>query len=136
MMENRTFAGIDVGTTTTKAVIINADKELLGRCVRRSGADLASAVTTAFEEAVAQAGIDRGMIQAIVATGYGRKNVPFDKLRAGSFDKLTATSPATSTRGGTRGGRAGSFDKLPSAESIPSKVEGLGTGRAGSDRPC
>ena len=124
MMENRTFAGIDVGTTTTKAVIINADKELLGRCVRRSGADLASAVTAAFEEAIARAGIGRDMIQAIVATGYGRKNVPFDKLRAGSFDKLTATS--------TRGGRAGSFDKLPLAESTPSKVEGLGTDRAGS----
>ena len=106
MMENRTFAGIDVGTTTTKAVIINADKELLGRCVRRSGADLASAVTAAFEEAVARAGTGQDTIRAIVATGYGRKNVPFDKLRAGSFDKL------------------------PLAESTPSKVEGLGTGRA------
>ena len=92
------FAGIDVGTTTTKAVIINADKELLGRCVRRSGADLASAVTAAFEEAVTRAGIGRDMIWAIVATGYGRKNVPFDKLRTGSFDlgrnvRLRAVEP-------------------------------------------
>jgi len=96
MMENRTFAGIDVGTTTTKAVIINADKELLGRCVRRSGADLASAVTAAFEEAVARAGTGQDTIRAIVATGYGRKNVPFDKLRV--VEPLRASSFVHSTR--------------------------------------
>jgi predicted CoA-substrate-specific enzyme activase len=77
MTENKTFAGIDVGTTTTKAVIINANKKILGRFVRRSGTDLASAAMTAFEEAIAQAGVAWETVQAIVATGYGRKNVPF-----------------------------------------------------------
>jgi (R)-2-hydroxyacyl-CoA dehydratese activating ATPase len=77
MAENRTFAGIDVGTTTTKAVVINADKEVLGYSVRRSGTDLALAATTVLEEAMAQAGVTQGAVQAIVATGYGRRNVPF-----------------------------------------------------------
>jgi predicted CoA-substrate-specific enzyme activase len=77
MTENKTFAGIDVGTTTTKAVIINANKKIFGRFVRRSGTDLASAAMTAFEGAIAQAGVARETVQAIVATGYGRKNVPF-----------------------------------------------------------
>jgi predicted CoA-substrate-specific enzyme activase len=77
MTENKTFAGIDVGTTTTKAVVINANKKVLGHFVRRSGTDLASAAMTAFEEAVARAGVARETVQAIVATGYGRKNVPF-----------------------------------------------------------
>ncbi len=77
MTENKTFAGIDVGTTTTKAVVINANKKVLGRFVRRSGTDLASAAMTAFEEAITQAGVTWETVQAIVATGYGRKNVPF-----------------------------------------------------------
>jgi predicted CoA-substrate-specific enzyme activase len=76
-MDDQTFAGIDVGTTTTKAVIIANDGKILGRFVRRSGADLASAATAAFEEAMGQAKIDRETVHNIVATGYGRKNVPF-----------------------------------------------------------
>ncbi len=74
---NKHFAGIDVGTTTTKAVIIDADKNLLGHAVRRSGADLTLAATKAFEEAIARAGIAKETIQFIVATGFGRRNVPF-----------------------------------------------------------
>ena len=98
-IKSRTFAGIDVGTTTTKAVIINADKKVLGRFVRRSGANLASAARVAFEEAIAQAGIARDTVQAIVATGYGRKSVPFDKLRAGPFAHDTKTEIACHGRG-------------------------------------
>jgi predicted CoA-substrate-specific enzyme activase len=81
----KTFAGIDVGTTTTKAVVISADKKVLGCFVRRSATDLASAAAVAFEEATTQAGVTSDAVQAIVATGYGRKSVPFDKLRAGPF---------------------------------------------------
>ena len=74
---NRTFAGIDVGTTTTKAVIIDADKRLLGHAAQRSGADLVLAATTAYEGAIARAGVAQETIQLIVATGFGRRNVPF-----------------------------------------------------------
>ncbi len=77
MSVNRTFAGIDVGTTTTKAAIIDVDKVLLGHAVRRSGADLALAATAAYEEAIARAGVARETVQLIVATGFGRRNVPF-----------------------------------------------------------
>ncbi|MGD1995221.1 MAG: acyl-CoA dehydratase activase [Anaerolineae bacterium] len=77
-MTGRTaFAGIDVGTTATKAVIIDGDGRILGSFVRRSGADLALAATTAFEGALEQAEITQGAVQTIVATGYGRKSVPF-----------------------------------------------------------
>jgi predicted CoA-substrate-specific enzyme activase len=77
MIQNRAFAGIDVGTTTTKAVVIDADDKVLGSSVQRSGADLALAVTVAFEEATTRAGIAQDTVQAIVATGYGRRNVTF-----------------------------------------------------------
>jgi len=82
MIEDGTFAGIDVGTTTTKAVVINDHGEVHGHCVRRSGTDLILAATAAFEGAMTQAGVTRDAIRAIVATGYGRKNVPFaDDIR-------------------------------------------------------
>jgi predicted CoA-substrate-specific enzyme activase len=77
MVVSKTFAGIDVGTTTTKAVIIDAAKRLLGHSVHRSGADLALAATTAYEEAIARAGVAQETIELIVATGFGRRNVPF-----------------------------------------------------------
>jgi predicted CoA-substrate-specific enzyme activase len=71
------FAGIDVGTTTTKAVIIDAKAKVLGRFVRRSGTDLAAAATAALDEAMSQAVVTRDRLQAIVTTGYGRKSVHF-----------------------------------------------------------
>jgi (R)-2-hydroxyacyl-CoA dehydratese activating ATPase len=77
MSEDRLFAGVDVGTTTTKAVVINAGQEVLGRFVRRSGTDLAAAATAALAEAMAQASVTSDAIRTIVATGYGRRNVPF-----------------------------------------------------------
>lgn len=77
MTENGAFAGVDVGTTTTKAVVINADNKVLGSHVRRSGANLAGAAETAFREAVRQAGLAPEAIRCIIATGYGRYNVPF-----------------------------------------------------------
>ncbi|MBU0496309.1 MAG: ATPase [Chloroflexi bacterium] len=93
------FAGIDVGTTTTKAVVIDADRKVLGHFVRRSGTDLASAAMTALEEALARAGVTREAIRAIVATGYGRRSVPFDKLRTGSFAHDTRTEIGCHGRG-------------------------------------
>jgi predicted CoA-substrate-specific enzyme activase len=77
MTDYKTFAGIDVGTTMTKAVVIGADRKVLGRSVRRSGADLASAATAAFEEALAQADVARESVRFVMATGFGRKSVPF-----------------------------------------------------------
>jgi predicted CoA-substrate-specific enzyme activase len=77
MADNRTFAGVDVGTTTTKAVIVDAEKRILGSFVARSGTDLAAAAAVAFEEALRQAEISPDAILHVTATGYGRYSVPF-----------------------------------------------------------
>ena len=71
------YAGVDSGTSTTKAVVVDAEKRILGSFVRRSGADLAGAAAGAFEEAVKQAGLSPEAIRHVTATGYGRHNVPF-----------------------------------------------------------
>jgi predicted CoA-substrate-specific enzyme activase len=71
------FAGIDVGTTTTKAVVIDEERNIQGRTVRRSGTDLAFSAKQALGEALAQAKVGADSIRALVATGYGRESVPF-----------------------------------------------------------
>jgi predicted CoA-substrate-specific enzyme activase len=77
MIESGVFAGVDVGATATKAVVINADKKILGSSVRRSGTDLAAAAKAVLEEAAKQAGLSPQAIRHVTATGYGRHNVPF-----------------------------------------------------------
>lgn len=74
---NGFFAGIDVGSTTTKAVIVDAGGTLRAAAVSRSGADFERAAIRTLEEALAVARIPRGRIGRIVSTGYGRRNVPF-----------------------------------------------------------
>ncbi len=71
------FAGIDVGASTTKAVIIDEKHEILSYAVNDSGADFKAAAERTFKKAGEQA---RGKIKDhlyTVSTGYGRRNVSF-----------------------------------------------------------
>jgi len=69
--------GIDVGASTTKAVIINEIKEILGHSVINSGADFKSAAEKAFEKSQEKSKEKVSDECVIFATGYGRRNVPF-----------------------------------------------------------
>jgi len=71
------LAGIDSGTSTTKAVIIDDQKIVKGSFVKKSAADLKGSAMVSFEEAMKRAGISRDEVEFITATGYGRKNVSF-----------------------------------------------------------
>ncbi|TEU04247.1 MAG: ATPase [Candidatus Aminicenantes bacterium] len=71
------FAGIDVGASTTKAVIIDKNKEILGHSVMYSGADFKAAAEKTYEEAGKQAQKKAQDEYFIVSTGYGRRNVAF-----------------------------------------------------------
>jgi len=70
------FAGIDIGASTTKAVIINDQREMIGHSITDSGADFELAATKTFEAACAMAGCSPDNI-TVASTGYGRRNVPF-----------------------------------------------------------
>lgn len=70
------FAGIDIGASTTKAVIISQTGEVAGHAIIDSGADFGLAATKTFEQACDQAGCSLDDC-IVVATGYGRHNVPF-----------------------------------------------------------
>ncbi len=70
MAEEERFAGIDVGSTATKSVVIDGAGVILGSSVVRSGTDLAAAADSAYAEARRAAG--NPVVARVVATGYGR----------------------------------------------------------------
>jgi predicted CoA-substrate-specific enzyme activase len=69
------FAGIDVGSTMTKAVILN--KGIIASVIGPTGPEQRRLANKVMEEALIQAGISFQAITFVVSTGYGRINVPF-----------------------------------------------------------
>jgi benzoyl-CoA reductase subunit D len=71
-------AGIDMGAKTTKVVILKDDQVVAKRLVL-TGFEQQEAADKALAEALSQAKLARDNIQRIVATGAGRKAVPWVK---------------------------------------------------------
>lgn len=71
------FAGIDVGSRTTNAVILDGNGKIAGYSILETGAQSTRAAEAALEQALAQAGLERDGLHRIVSTGYGRVSVPF-----------------------------------------------------------
>ena len=76
----RITAGIDVGSTYTKAIIINEDREVLGRDVRPTGFKLDEISRVTYEHCLADAKLNEGDVDYVVATGIGRHQVGFKDL--------------------------------------------------------
>jgi predicted CoA-substrate-specific enzyme activase len=76
-MSKNYFAGIDVGTSYIKVVIIDEKNKIAGSYTVRSSADLKNSIITAFEGAIADANISKDSIKHKTATGFGRGNVSF-----------------------------------------------------------
>lgn len=71
------FAGVDIGSTMTKVVIIEDDGKVSSSVVGPTGAEHRRLAYKVMEEALKQAGLHFDEIAYVVATGYGRLNVPF-----------------------------------------------------------
>ena len=69
------FAGIDIGSTMTKVVIM--DKEIIASIVGPTGPEHRRLADQVMAEALRGADLPFEAIDYIVATGYGRINVPF-----------------------------------------------------------
>ncbi len=69
------FAGIDVGSTMTKAVILNGG--VIASVIGSTGPEQRRLANKVMEEALKQAGLSFPLITYLVSTGYGRINVPF-----------------------------------------------------------
>lgn len=71
-------AGIDMGAKTTKVVILN-DNQVVAKSLVLTGFEQQEAAAKALSEALAQAKLSRDDISRMVATGAGRKAVPWVK---------------------------------------------------------
>jgi len=69
-------AGIDVGSLTSKAVILK-DKKLHSSALRLTGTDVTAAAETVFREALDKGSLKPECVERIISTGYGRINIPF-----------------------------------------------------------
>jgi predicted CoA-substrate-specific enzyme activase len=69
------FAGIDVGSTMTKAVILN--KGIIASIIGPTGPEQRRLANKVMEGALKKADLSLKAIAYIVSTGYGRINVPF-----------------------------------------------------------
>ncbi len=69
-------AGCDIGSLTSKAVVMKGNR-LLGISIVRSRTRPAETAEKVLAEALAAAGIERSELSRCVGTGYGRENIPF-----------------------------------------------------------
>ena len=70
-------AGVDVGSTQTKAVIVDEARRIVGRSLIATGANVTKAGESAFVKACEDAGLPRTAVGYVVGTGYGRYKVTF-----------------------------------------------------------
>jgi predicted CoA-substrate-specific enzyme activase len=68
------FGGIDIGSSATKAALIDDSGALLGSAVLRSGVDFTASAARAMQSALEQAGVKLEDVAGIFSCGYGRKN--------------------------------------------------------------
>ena len=70
-------AGVDVGSTQTKAVLIDEAMRIVGRALIDTGANVTMAAERAFLEALKNAVVREEEVEYVVGTGYGRYRVTF-----------------------------------------------------------
>jgi predicted CoA-substrate-specific enzyme activase len=73
------FAGVDIGSTMTKVVIIGEGRE--SSLIKLTAPEHRKLANRVMKEALDQAGISFSEMTCIIATGYGRINVPFADRR-------------------------------------------------------
>lgn len=69
--------GIDSGSTSTNAVIMNDKREIVAYDVVRTGAKSGESAGRILQEVLDKAGLKREDIERIVSTGYGRVSIDF-----------------------------------------------------------
>lgn len=83
--------GIDVGSTYTKAVILDNEYKIIGKQMNPTGFKLDDAARQTKNASLEAAGLEEEDLSYIVATGFGRHQV--------TFSDVTATDLTASARG-------------------------------------
>ena len=76
MIENLITAGVDIGSSTSKVVLLHGDN-ILGQNIIPTGAESAKSARQVMDQALNSANLSLPEIGYIMATGYGRVIVPF-----------------------------------------------------------
>lgn len=71
------YAGIDSGSTTTNLVVINEEREMVASAIVRTGAKAQNGAKAALDAVCRQLSVGPEEFRAVLATGYGRNNIPF-----------------------------------------------------------
>jgi predicted CoA-substrate-specific enzyme activase len=69
--------GVDVGSTQTKAVLVDEARRLVGRALIPTGANVMVAAHDAFQTALDDAVVREADVACVIGTGYGRYRVTF-----------------------------------------------------------
>ena len=69
--------GLDSGSTSTNAVVMNEARKIVASVVIRTGAKAGASAERAYREVLDRAGITPDQVACTIATGYGRVSIPF-----------------------------------------------------------
>ncbi len=93
MSHHSLFAGIDVGSSFTKVVLLDQAKNIKGSSIRFSGTDLGTAAEKTLQTAL-ENNNHFSSIKGIVTTGYGRKNVHVKSKILSTITEISCSAKA------------------------------------------
>lgn len=97
----RYFAGVDIGSTAIKVVILDEDEKILAESTTPTGSHFHKNTSKAFVDLLTQNNIDQEEIGYVVSTGYGRK---LFKDADESISEITANASGARKMGEETGG--------------------------------
>jgi len=106
------FAGIDIGSTMTKAVVVDEKEQVLASHIGPTGVEHRHLALTVMDDTLGKAGVDFDHLDYIVATGYAASmcRLPTSKSR-----KSPATPAASGRCFPPRASSSTSADRIPKA---------------------
>ena len=82
MVENNFYiAGVDAGSTYTKAALIDNEGKLIATTIIMTGVRIVEAAKRVYSELLKNAGIKEEEVKYLVGTGYGRYNITFGHMQ-------------------------------------------------------
>jgi len=74
-------AGVDAGSTYTKAALVDSEGKLVATAILMTGVKIVDAARKAYNEVMQKAGITENQVKMLVGTGYGRYNITFGHMQ-------------------------------------------------------
>lgn len=71
------FAGLDIGSVSTKVVLMDENKNIVQQAILRTGSNSKKAAEKCMQLVLDKAKLSFDSVTNLIATGYGRKIVPF-----------------------------------------------------------